>query len=225
MLRAIIFDFDGTIADAEPVHFRAFQAALAEEGFPFFESEYVERYLALDDRGFFSAFYSDRGQNLDKAALRAMMSRKSGYFDKFIRENIAIFHGVADFIRAASRKYTLAIGSGALSGEIEFILRHAGLLDEFPIIVSADDVVHCKPHPETFIKALSRINETRSPHIPARQCLVVEDSIHGIAAARAAGMKCLAVANSYPAERLSSADLVVGSLAEAKFEDLERLFP
>jgi sugar-phosphatase len=80
-----------------------------------------------------------------------------------------------------------------------------------------------KPHPESFVKALAALNRGLADPVPPSQCLAVEDSKEGIRAARGAGMKCLAVANSYPAEALTMADAVVRSLAEVAVPDLERL--
>lgn len=226
MLRALIFDFDGVIADAEPAHMRAFQEILGGEGIVLSKEEYYDRYLALDDKTFFMTVLRDRGINPDKGLIRSLMTRKSDCYDRLIKENIVIFPGVRGFIERAYEKCVLAIGSGALRHEIEFILREAGIRERFNVIVSAEDVERCKPDPEVFTKALKRINDSLPPmgEIYPNECLVVEDSIAGIKAARSAGMRCLAVTNSYPAERLFQADMIVSSLEEVEFEALEALF-
>ncbi|MBI2485779.1 MAG: HAD family phosphatase [Deltaproteobacteria bacterium] len=226
MLRALIFDFDGVIADAEPVHMRAFQEVLSEEGLSLSREEYYDRYLALDDKTFFTTVFKDRGKRFDKTLIKSLMDRKSGCYDRFIRENIVIFPGVPNFVKNASKRYALAIGSGALRHEIEFILEYAGIREEFKVITSAEDVTNCKPDPEVFIKALKRINASliSDAKIYPHECLVVEDSIYGIKAAHSAGMRCLAVSNSYPVQKLSEADMVVNGLNEVKIEDLEKLF-
>jgi beta-phosphoglucomutase len=225
MLRAVLFDFDGVIADAEPVHMRAFQEALQEVGLSLSKEEYYDRYLALDDKTFFATLFKDRGQRLDKALAKKLLNNKSRYYDEFIRENIVIFPGVQDFVKNLHKKYALAIGSGALRHEIEFILEYAGIREEFTVITSAEDVINCKPDPEVFIKALEGINASLTSHarIYPQDCLVVEDSIHGIKAAHSAGMKCLAVANSYPAGKLSEADIVAYGLSEVKIKEIEYL--
>ena len=227
MLKAIIFDFDGVIADAEPIHLKAFQEVLSEEGINLSNKDYYDKYLALDDKTCFAMVLKDRGIDFDRALIDALMLRKSGYYDKFIRENLVIFPGVVDFIKKAYGKYALAIASGALRHEIEFILECAGIRKEFNIIVSADDVENCKPNPEVFVKVLERINNlgpSKSGIIHPSECLVIEDSIAGIKAAHSAGMKCLAVTNSYSPEKLSEADMIVKSLEEVKIEDIEKLF-
>lgn len=225
MLRAIIFDFDGVIADAEPVHLKAFQMVLGEEGIGLSKEDYYNKYLALDDKTCFAHILKDNERDFNKALIDKLVARKSRYYDNLIEDHLVIFPGVKDFIKSIHNRYFLAIGSGALRHEIESILGRAGLGNEFKIIVSAEEVENCKPHPEVFVKALHQINrvtfsdnETIFPY----ECLVIEDSIAGIKAAHYAGMKCIAVTNSYPAERLSEADIVVNSLEEVKIEDIER---
>ena len=118
------------------------------------------------------------------------------------------------------------MASGALRHEIETILSAAGLLKHFAIVISAEDVNHGKPEPEIFLKALARLNaQAENGHpIDAADCLVIEDSKEGIRGARRAGMKCLAVTNSHPAELLLEANAVVRSLEEVDLPFLEQIF-
>jgi beta-phosphoglucomutase-like phosphatase (HAD superfamily) len=104
-------------------------------------------------------------------------------------------------------------------------LQTAGLLDHFRAIVSAEDVQQGKPEPEIFIKALAALNTaSRDPAaIPPAECVVIEDSKEGVRGARRAGMKCLAVTNSHPAELLKEADAIVASLEEVSLPFLRRL--
>ena len=227
MLRAVIFDFDGVIADAEPVHLKAFQAVLSEEGINLSKKDYYDKYLALDDKTCFAAILKDRRKDFDMSLIHDLMVRKSKYYDRFIRENLVIFPGVIDFVKKLHGKYPLSIGSGALRHEVESILECIGIRKEFSIIVSADEIERCKPAPDVFLKVLELVNEFNSPKseiIYPYECLVIEDSIAGIKAAHSAGMKCLAITNSYPAERLSVADMIVKSLEEVEIEDIEKLF-
>jgi len=219
MFKAIIFDFDGVIADTEPIHLKMFQKVLAEEGITLTEEEYHQKYLALDDKGCFSAVLSDNGRQVDKKLVEDMIRRKSVYFDEYVKNNIIIFPGVVDFVRKATQEYLLAIASGALRHEIEFGLESREIRQEFQAIVSAEDVEKGKPDPEPFLKALQELNSIRgnSLQIQPSECLVIEDSLHGIAAAHEAGMKCLAVTNSYSADELSEADWVTDSLEDYEF--------
>jgi beta-phosphoglucomutase-like phosphatase (HAD superfamily) len=128
-------------------------------------------------------------------------------------------------VAALAPAFPLAVASGALRHEIDTILSTAGLLDQFAVIISAEDVDHGKPEPEIFLKALARLNlrvENNYP-IDAADCLVIEDSKEGIRGARRAGMKCLAVSNSHPAELLQEANAVVRSLEEVDLAFLEQI--
>lgn len=226
MLKAIIFDFDGIIAHTEPIHLKAFQATLREYGMGITEEEYFEKYLAYDDRTFFRELLKDRHIEHDEQMVSEMMSGKSGHYDNLISGNIEFLPGVRGFIKSAGDKYPLAIGSGALREEIVVILEHAGIECYFKVIVSAEDVTRSKPAPDVFMEALRRLNmEPRvSGTIHPRDCLVIEDSVSGIQAALSAGMKCLAVTNSYPAEKLSRAHLVREGLDGVLLSELESLF-
>jgi beta-phosphoglucomutase len=224
MLKAVIFDFNGIIVDDEPIHFRLFQKVLAEEGILLTENAYYERYLGFDDRGAFSAGLRENNRPLDDTKLRQLIERKAAYYQDAIREQVAIFPGVKDLIASLVPALPLAVASGALRQEIEVILRTAGLLDYFDGIVSAEDVTRGKPEPEIFLKALAALNrrEKTSPIVPA-DCVVIEDSKEGIRGARRAGMKCLAVTNSHPAEQLTEANAVVTSLDEVTLPFLQKL--
>lgn len=224
MLRAIIFDFDGVIADTEPIHLKAFQNTLEEKGITLSEEQYNEKYLAYDDKTFFNELLKDRNIPNDEDTVSHFISRKSEHFNHILKGNILILEGVPDFIKQVSYKFPLSIGSGALTSEIVEILEYAGLRDYFNIIVSADDVQNCKPDPEVYLKVLGLINETSSSRITADECLVIEDSISGIMAAHSAGMKCLAITNSYSEQDLSEAELVTNSLKSVSLNELEALF-
>lgn len=225
VLRAIIFDFNGILVDDEPLHLEMFRKILREEGIRILEQEYYSRYLGLDDRGCFQAVYQNHGKKLDDAGLAELIRRKALYYRAAIDKGIKVLPGVKELVPVLSARFPLAVASGALRDEIELILQKIGLSEYFQGIVSSEDVREGKPHPETFLKALAIVNQ-RHVHdsILCSQCLVVEDSKEGIRAARSAGMKCLAVTNSYPAEELRMADAVVSSLKEVDIPRLETIF-
>jgi len=224
MLKAIIFDCDGVIADTEPLHLAAFQKVLDEESIALTEDEYFSRYLALDDRGCFTMAYADRGKSLAEEKLDELVRRKADYIEPVMQNHLRIFPGVTEFIRQAAGKYSLAVASGALRQEVELILEHGRVRDCFPVVVSAEDVSRSKPHPDPFIKAIELVNAGRAERIMPRECLVIEDSIHGVEAAHRAGMSCLAVTNTYGEEQLPEAERVVESLEGLRLEELEKLF-
>lgn len=224
MLRATIFDCDGVIADTEPLHFAALQAILAEEGIRLGKELYYREYLAFDDRGCFIKAFSDRGLALTTSKLTELIDRKGAAVEPVMSDHLRLFPGAADLIRRASEQFILAVASGALRREVELILRTAGVLDCFKAVVGAEDVSRSKPYPDPFLEALVRINAGLPTPIEAGSCLVIEDSIHGVHSAHAAGMKCLAVTNSYSREELGEAELVVASLEDLPLALLESMF-
>ncbi|MBM4262014.1 MAG: HAD family phosphatase [Deltaproteobacteria bacterium] len=225
MLRAVIFDFNGIIVDDEPIHFQLFQKVFAEEDINLTEEAYYSRYLGFDDRGAFEAGFRENQRELDAAELAQLIERKAVYYQEAIRRHVAIFPGVIELIATLSPTLPLAVASGALRNEIETILTTVGVKDAFRVIVSAEDVTRGKPEPEIFLKALAGLNaQSPASHaITAADCVVIEDSKEGIKGARRAGMKCLAVTNSHPAELLGEANAVVRSLEDVSLPYLSAL--
>jgi HAD superfamily hydrolase (TIGR01509 family) len=221
-MRAVLFDFDGVLVDSEPLHFRAMRAALVAEGFTIDEEEYWRHLLAHDDRGAIRIALERHGLPYDGARIDAVTRRKAEAFEAVLAD-IAFFPGVPELVLSLSRELPLAIASGARRVEIEAILEAGGLRDAFSAVVGIDDVSRSKPDPEPYLTAMRRLNG-RAPGLQPAQCLVIEDSTTGIAAGLAAGMKVLAVTNSYPAARLASAHRVVDSLAGLDSAGLRQLF-
>ena len=220
-LSAIIFDFDGIIADTEPLHFAGFRQTLAEIDISLTESDYYANYLGYDDRGCFIAALTAYQRPIDLAALSQLMQRKARVYLESVKDHLVIFPGVREFVHEAAAAYPLAIASGALRHEIELILEQAGLQKEFLHITSAEDVTRGKPDPQPFLHALAALNRQRPEQaITAESCLVIEDSIPGIRGAKTAGMKVLAVANTHTILDLHEAHVVAQSLAQVHLSEL-----
>ncbi|MBU6432698.1 MAG: HAD family phosphatase [Nitrospirae bacterium] len=226
-LSAIIFDFDGVIADTEPLHFAGFRQTLAEIGISLTEPDYYANYLGYDDRGCFIAALTEYQRPTDPPALAQLMQRKAHAYLESVKDHLVIFPGVRELVHEAAATYPLAIASGALRHEIEFILEQAGLRKEFLHITAAEDVTRGKPDPLPFLHALDTLNRQRLDQpITAGSCLVIEDSIPGIRAAKTAGMKVLAVANTHTTQDLHEAHAVAQSLSQVRLSELrERLWP
>lgn len=225
MLQAIIFDFDGVIVDTERIHFQTLQRVLEEEQIPLSWEEYTQTYLAMDDRNCFRTALTEHGRLLTSEKVKELIARKADYFFGAVPDTVTLFPGVKRFIRQGAETYPLAIASGALREEIELILGKVGLREFFSVVVAAEDVVKGKPDPESYITALARLNRSR-PDRPVKpsECLVIEDSRHGVIAAVTAGMRCLAVTNSYPPEELTAAHRVVKSIEEIDLAQMEAFF-
>ena len=227
-LRAVFFDFDGIIVDSEPLHFALFRRLLAEEGIDLTREAYDAHYLGMDDRECFTAVLEVHGKTAALPKVPELIERKSALLMSELNHRVPLLPGAADLVRALAGSVPLAVCSGALRREIEAMLRHADLLSAFVGIVSAEDVTHGKPDPQGYRAALALINRSLAPAEPIvpTSSLVIEDSIAGIEAARAAGMRCLAVANSYPAPALerARADAVVASLEGDPLKEIQSLF-
>jgi len=222
-LQAIIFDFDGVIADSEPLHFRAFQQALAEDGLELAPKEYYARYLGYDDVGVFQAFGEDRGLPMDAARVQELVSRKGVKLQAMMSAGSVLFPGAADFVRAAAQAVPIAIASGALRHEIVEIIEAAGVSDLFAAIVASGDTPESKPSPEPYRLAFERLRETTGTALDPRRCVAIEDSRWGLESARGAGLRCVGVTNSYSADELTGAELVVSGLQALTIEALDRL--
>jgi len=226
-MRAVIFDFDGVIADTEPLHFEGLRRTLAAIGISLTESDYYANYLGFDDRGcILEALRVNQRPSTD-AIVQDLMQNKAVAYLASIRDHLVIFPGVREFVEEAAAAYPIAIASGALRPEIELILEQAGLRKAFRHITSAEDVTRSKPDPEPFLHALAGVNRQQaSPTLAPSNCLVIEDSLPGIRAAKAAGMKVLAVTNTHTVQDLHEADAISPNLRETRLAELRtRLWP
>jgi HAD superfamily hydrolase (TIGR01509 family) len=227
MLRAVIFDCDGVIVNSEPHHLTAFREVLSTMGISLSMEEYYTKYLAMDDKGCFEAVLRANNRPVDDATLQELIRRKMQAYQRLSTEELILYPGVVDLVKKLQGKYRLAIASGAFHEEVKFALEKGGIHDAFPVLVTARDVRNGKPHPEAFQTALAQINRqdpAPSPPIRPEECVVIEDSVHGIDGAKAAGMKCLAVTNSYPKAKLTRAEIIVDTLDGIEPRDLEALF-
>jgi HAD superfamily hydrolase (TIGR01509 family) len=215
MIRALIFDFNGVLADDDPIHMEAFRKVAEEEGLSFTNQEYLDKYLPLNDRDCFKILFSESGRELSSDQLQELIGRKGVLYFQMIGQKTVLFEKTAAAVRAAARRYPLAIASGARGAEIRHILRQDDLEACFSAIISAEDVQFGKPHPEPFLRAHEKLRE-RDGSLKPDQCVAVEDSIGGIQSAHGAGMRCVAIAHSYEPERLRMAnpEWVIGSIAD-----------
>jgi beta-phosphoglucomutase len=222
-LQAIIFDFDGVIADSEPLHLRAFQRTLADEGHVLTSAEYYARYLGFDDVGAFRAFADERGLAVTDNDVAALVARKGVQLQQLMQAGGVLFPGALDFIRTASAAVPIAIASGALRHEIDEILHAAGVADLFQAVVASGDTPQSKPSPAPYRLAFERLREATGRALDPGRCVAIEDSRWGLESARGAGLRCVGVTTSYPASELPGAELVVGGLHELTLPALDRL--
>jgi len=213
-IKAIVFDFDGVLADTERLHLRATQDAIAARRWTLDEGAYFDSYLGYGDRDLLTALARDRGESLDEAALAALVNAKGAHYLRRLGAGSAMYGSAAACIHRLGAQYALGIASGSLQSEIVAILDAAGLRAAFQVIVGADDCAHGKPHPEPYAQAAARLG------VAPESAVAIEDSRWGLESARAAGLRTIGITTSYPASALSTADLVVDSLDELTVEKI-----
>jgi HAD superfamily hydrolase (TIGR01509 family) len=208
VIKAIVFDFDGVLADSEPLHLRAYQEVLSSLGLTLTREDYYAHYLGYDDEGVFRALAAAHAFELDEARLAALIAEKTRVFDATIESGEILYPGAAACIERMAAAYPLGIASGALRHEIEAILRGARLDRHFRFIVASGDTPEGKPAPDPYRLA------AELHRVAPSQCTAIEDSRWGIESAKSAGLSCVAVTTTYSAEQLAGADRIVSSLEE-----------
>jgi HAD superfamily hydrolase (TIGR01509 family) len=209
-LRAVIFDFDGVLVNSEPLHFRAMRDSLVPEGIIIDSTEYLRNYVAYDDRNAIRIALEQHGHPSDAVKVEIVADRKARMFAE-MKSGIPFFPGARELVRDLQKEVPLAIASGARHAEIEDLLEAGGLRDAFIAVVGADDVSRTKPDPEPYLEALKQLQKG-TPDLQAGDCIAIEDTPPGIAAAKAAGMTVVGVAHTYDASVLASAHHVLSSL-------------
>ena len=221
-LRAIVFDFDGVIANSEPLHFRAYRDVLAGEGLTLTEADYYAEYLGFDDVGAFEAVAARHQLEWSAVRIAELVARKAVVLEALEREVSMLFPGAADAVRRASATMPVAIASGARGEEIRRVLAGERLLDCFAAIVGAEDTPVSKPAPDPYLRALALLAPAFPDGLRASDCVAIEDSHWGLDSARAAGLRTVAVTNTYRADELT-ADLTIDSLQAMDLDRLARL--
>ena len=209
--RAVILDFNGTLADDEALLIGIYEELLREHGVAFDAGEYP-RYAGRSDREMFARLFQDHGRPLEAATTDRLLRARVGRYRSAVSEGHPVADETAAFVRALAAQVPVGIASGAFREEIEHVLELAGLAELVSVIVSIDEVRAGKPDPESFVAALAHINRDRCLAIEAEQTVVIEDATDGACAARAAGMRCVAIRGRAYDEDSGMAELVVDRL-------------
>jgi beta-phosphoglucomutase len=209
--RAVIFDFNGTLSDDEPVLYRIYAELFAKHGRPLGERDYYDRLAGLSDPEIVHRWLGYRSDS------EAVVHQRVTRYRELVADGSTITPAVRRAVAGAAARVPVAIVSGASAAEIRPVVAAAGLGQSFAAIVTSDDVRHGKPHPEGYEIALRRLSG-RAPGLQPAEVTVLEDTEAGVAAAKAAGMRCIAVGRTLGPDRLAAADEIVPAVDEALIE-------
>lgn len=214
MIKAIIFDFDGVLFDSEPLHFQACNEVFSKLDFSLSYDTYLQKYVGLSDTEMFPLILAGRGFNLTTNEITNLIHEKINCYQKIIlqNENLSCIQGVLEFLKSA-QKWTaqFAIYSGSTRQEIEAALsklEQGYLKSYFSVIITKEDVNKGKPSPEGYLKTATQLQ------VLPQECLVIEDTPHGIESAKNAGMRVIALTTTQHASALMNAHAVVQSYAD-----------
>lgn len=199
-LRALLFDFDGVLADTENIHVAAWQRTFADLGWEI-PDDVCARAAEEDDRAFLAAIFAER--EIADPNVEGWLRRKQQLTIAMLADSPRIYPGVADLVRSVRGRLKLAVVSSTWRANVEAVLRSSGLADAFEVIVGKEDVKAVKPDPQCYRLAVKRLKVTPTT------ALALEDSPGGLAAARGAGLRVLAVGHRRPrGEWIGPADYV-----------------
>lgn len=181
----VIFDLDGTLVDSEPNYYEAGRRLLARYGVPDFSWEHHTRFIGIGTRETLSTLRTEYGI---EAPVDELLAGKNALYLELAGASSKVFPQMRAFVeRLHEDGVPMAVASGSSRAAIEAVLAVTGLDKRIPLFVSAEEVAHGKPAPDVFLEAARRLGAE-----PA-DCVVVEDAAPGAEAARAAGMRCIAV--------------------------------
>lgn len=216
---AIIFDMDGVLVDSNPFHVRKWVGLLQAHGIPFNEQELPKIVLGPPNRVTF-AHYMSKGFTSEE--ITALSEELEENFRRAIGPHARALPGVRRFIKEChAHGMLMAVASAAVAKNVHFLVSALGLREYFREMLTGDEVSQPKPNPEVYLKTAQKLR------VKPEECVVFEDSFVGIEAAKRAGMKCVAIASTFPADDLrreTQADLIVPSFEGVSLPTLRHLF-
>ena len=213
-LAAVIWDMDGVLADTAPYHLRAWRETFAKRDVSFTEVDFKRGFGTRND----AIIKNTLGEQLTPQEIETIAQEKEATFRDIIGKEIKPIPGALKLIRALHDKgISMAIASSTVIENIRLIVGSLGIEKYMKAIITGHDVTEGKPHPQVFLTAAERLGAD------SRRCIVFEDAVAGVKAAKSAGMYCVALTSTHPREKLQEADLIVDSLEEVTVKDLEEL--
>jgi HAD superfamily hydrolase (TIGR01509 family) len=205
-VRAVIFDFNGTLSHDEPILCEIFRDLFARHGRPLSAQEYFDELAGRSDREIVRTWLGP-----DHPAVDEVVQQRIALYTERVADGSSVPEPVREAVRYAAARVQVAVVSGAARAEIEPVIRASGLAGLLDAVVAAEDVREGKPHPAGYLRALELLDRG----LPGSDALVFEDTDVGVASAKAAGMRCIAVLGTLARARLAAADDVVPAIGVA----------
>jgi beta-phosphoglucomutase family hydrolase len=213
-IKAVIWDMDGVIADTAPYHFRAWQQVFRKREVNYTKENFRRNFGLRND----TIIRNILGEQIAQDEIDAITREKEETYRKVARQNIRPLPGAVELIKSLmEHKFKMAIASSAPMENIQLVTRSLGIDNCFQAIVTGQDVAEGKPSPQGFLLAAQRLG------VEPKNCVVIEDAVAGVAAAKTAGMRCLAITSNHPRQSLKQADLIVDTLKAVSINDIEGL--
>jgi beta-phosphoglucomutase len=218
-LQAVLFDFNGTIINDEPIHRQLIDDLLLSENLRPAAKSYRNICLGKTDRACLLDLFAEQGRSVNDMQLQKILVRKAQAYQQFLATlaELPIYPDLADFLeQLQSAGMQLGIVTGALRVEVETVLKQCGLLDRFQVIVTCEDVPTSKPAPDGYLLAAAQLK------LQPRECLAIEDTFTGIKAAQAAQIPVVGIAHTYPFHMLQRrADWAVDCFADLELQRIQ----
>jgi beta-phosphoglucomutase family hydrolase len=211
-IRAVIWDMDGVIADSGPYHLAAWQEIFGPRGVKFTAGDFEHSFGLRND----NIIRNTLGKGITQAEVDNIAGEKEVTFRRLARGRIKPLPGALELLKSLQKEgLRMAIASSTPAENIELVTGTLGIAGYFQVIVNGHEVSEGKPSPKVFLLAAQRLG------VKPANCLVIEDAVAGVAAAKRAGMYCLAVTNTHSRRKLAEADLIVDSLEKVTIKDIK----
>jgi beta-phosphoglucomutase len=229
MIKAILFDWNGVVIDDEQVQCDAYKEAMRPFGVELTDAGYYAR-MGMNDRAFIASVFDEAGKSGAETDVDSVVIAKTAKWRESINKRVPLFDGVENFIRKCAVEFDLGIVSMANRGEIDQVLQLSGLRECFSVVLSAEDIATYKPDPACYREGFRRIDLLRVAKgglpMTHSDCLVIEDSIAGVKAGKAADLPVLGVTSHVSADdlRAAGADAIAKRLDDWMPDSLRRVF-
>ncbi len=211
---AVLFDMDGVIAHTNPFHQEAIRRFCEKYGFHLSEEEMKQRIYGRTNKDWITALFG----SLSAEDLQRLADEKEALFRDLYSAHVQPVSGLLQFMQELERhQITCALTTSAPPANVDFLMAHIPIKPYFSITLDERAVTQGKPHPEIYLKAAQTLQ------LPNTRCVVIEDSLSGIAAARAAGSPVVGITTTHAADELAHADYIIRDFCDLSVDVLRRL--